>query len=81
MGQSDAPYNESKFKSERFDELLKTSLAETDTAKRKEMFCEMEALFSNGAGNIIPWHQSIVDGVSTKVKGMPNVALNSLSGG
>ena len=32
-------------------------------------------------GNVIPWHQAIVDGISNKVKGMPHVALNSLSGG
>ena len=81
LGKSDAPYNESRFKNARFDELLLASQAETDPAKRKEMFCEMETLFSNHAGNIIPWHQAIVDGISVKVKGMPNVALNSLSGG
>ena len=81
LGQSDAPYNESHFKSDRLDQLLVESMAETDTSKRKEMFCEMEQIFADGAGNIIPWHQSIVDGISTKVKGMPRVALNSLSGG
>ena len=35
---------------------------------------------SNEAGNIIPWHQAIVDGISNKVKGMPRVALNNLGG-
>ena len=81
MAQSEAPYNESGLKSARMDELLVASLAETDTAKRKEMFCEMETIFSTEAGNIIPWHQSIVDAISTKVKGMPTVAINSLAGG
>ena len=81
LAQTDAPYNESGFSSERLDLLLTESLATTDVSKRKEMFCEMEGIFADGAGNIIPWHQAIVDAVSTKVKGMPKVALNSLAGG
>ena len=81
MVQSDSPFNESGYKSARVDQLLVETLAETDTAKRKEMFCEMQTLASNEAGNVIPWHQAIVDGVSSKIRGMPRVALNSLSGG
>ena len=79
--QSEAPFNESHFKNARVDQLLVDTLAETDTAKRKDMFCELQTIISNEAGNAIPWHQAIVDGISTKVKGMPRVALNSLSGG
>ena len=79
--QSDAPFNESGFNNARVDQLLVDTLAETDTAKRKDMFCEMQTIISNEAGNVIPWHQAIVDGISTRVKGMPRVALNSLSGG
>ena len=78
---SEAAYNESRFKNERVDQLLLASLAETDTALRKEMFCEMQTIVSNEAGNIIPWHQAIVDGTSTKIKGMPRVPLNNLGGG
>ena len=81
LAQSESPFNESGFKNERVDQLLVETLAESDAAKRKEMFCEMETIFSNEAGNIIPWHQAIVDAVSSKVKGMPRVALNSLGGG
>ena len=81
LNQSESPYNTTGFKSERVDQLLLATLAETDTAKRKEMFCEMQTIVSNGAGDIIPWHQAIVDGISSKVKGVPHVALNSLSGG
>lgn len=77
---SEAAYNESQFKNERVDELLDATLAETDVARRKEMFCEIQTIVSNEAGNIIPWHQAIVDGISTKVKGMPRVALNNLGG-
>ena len=79
--QSEAPFNESGFKNARFDQLLLDTLAETDTAKRKEMFCEMQTLARDGAGNVIPWHQAIVDGVASNIRGMPRVALNSLSGG
>ena len=77
---SEAPYNESHFKNERVDQLLDASRAETDHAKRQEMFCEMQTIISNEAGNIIPWHQNIVDGMSSKVRGMPHVAVNDLGG-
>ena len=77
---SEAPYNESKFKNERVDELLLSTLAEPDAAKRKEMYCEIQTIVSNEAGNIIPWHMDIVDGIATKVKGVPKVALNNLGG-
>ena len=77
---SEAAYNESRFKNARVDELLDETLAETDVARRKEMFCEIQTIVSNEAGNIIPWHQAIVDGIATKVKGMPRVALNNLGG-
>lgn len=77
---SEAAYNESKFRNERVDQLLLETLAETDTERRKEMFCEIQTIVSNEAGNIIPWHQAIVDGVATRVKGMPRVPLNNLGG-
>ena len=54
MAQSESPYNVTGFKSERVDQLLLATLAETDTAKRKEMFCEMETIFTNESGDIIP---------------------------
>ena len=77
---SEAAYNESKFKNERVDQLLLATLAETDTARRQEMFCELQTIVSNEAGNIIPWHQAIVDGIATQVKGMPRIPLNNLGG-
>ena len=44
------------------------------------MFCEVETLISNEAGNMIPYHRNNVDAMSTKVKGMPRVPL-AASGG
>ena len=77
---SEAPYNESQFKSARVDQLLVDGRAQTDFALRKEIYCEIQTIISNEAGNIIPWHQSIVDGASAKVRGMPMVPVNSLGG-
>ena len=77
---SDAAYNESGFKNARFDQLLIESRAETDAAKRREMYCDMEALVANEAGNIIPWHMDSMDAISSKVKGMPRVPLTLLGG-
>jgi peptide/nickel transport system substrate-binding protein len=78
---SEAPYNESQFKSARVDQLLVDGRAQTDPALRSEIYCEIQTIIHNEAGNIIPWHQSIVDGAFLKVRGIPMVPVNSLGGG
>ena len=78
---SEAPYNESQFKSERVDQLLVDGRSQTDPTLRKEIYCEIQTIIHNEAGNIIPWHQSIVDAASSKVRGIPMVPVNSLGGG
>lgn len=77
---SDAPWNESAWKNERFDQLLGMARAELDPAKRYEMNCEMQKLISAGAGTLISSHRAYVDGKSTKVKGFPRVPLAAFGG-
>ena len=77
---SEAPWNDSKFKNARVDQILLESRAETDIDKRKEMFCEAEELISNLAGNVIPVHRNYVDAKMKIVKGMRRVPLSAFGG-
>ncbi|KQT82769.1 ABC transporter substrate-binding protein [Aurantimonas sp. Leaf443] len=71
--QSEAAWNESGYKSERFDSMLMEARGLLDQAKRKEIYGEMQAMIHNDAGTVIPVFQSNVDGVSPKLKGLvPN---------
>ena len=71
--QSDAAWNESRYKSPKFDGLLLEARGLLDQAKRKEIYGEMQAMVSNDAGTVIPAFQSNVDAASPKLKGLvPN---------
>ncbi|MBS34673.1 MAG: ABC transporter substrate-binding protein [Thiotrichales bacterium] len=80
MYKSDAPWNECKFKSERFDELLLEVRGVTDKSLRQEMYCEMQTLVHNDGGNLMPFHRNYVDAISSKVKGIPKVPLAAVGG-
>ncbi len=73
--QSDAPWNESHWKNERFDKLLKEARAELDPAKRYEMNCEMQKMVSDEAGTLIPTHTAYSDAKISKLQGYPRVPL------
>ena len=47
---SDGSWNETAWGSERFDELLVAARGETDAAKRKGMYCEMQRLLHDDGG-------------------------------
>ena len=71
--QSDAAWNESRYKSPKFDALLLEARGLLDQAKRKQIYGEMQAMVSNDAGTVIPAFQSNVDAASPKLKGLvPN---------
>ena len=77
---SDAAWNESRFKSERFDQLLLASRAETDLAKRKQMYADMQTMIHNEAGIGIPLFLNSIDAHSSKVKGLGPIPLGGLMG-
>lgn len=77
---SDAPWNESRWKDPKFDALLLQSRAETDLAKRKDMYCEMQRMISDTAGIGIPVFISLLDAYATKVKGLVPVPTGGLMG-
>jgi peptide/nickel transport system substrate-binding protein len=73
-----AAWNDSAWHNERMGELLKMSSAETDPARRKEMFCEMQTLIHNESGMIIPNHTNFIDAKRSNVKGVGKSPLGAL---
>lgn len=77
---SQADWNESRWKNARFDELLKAQRSQTDLAKRKEMFCEMQQLVHEEAGRVIPVFLSYIDAVSSNLKGLKQIPVGNVMG-
>jgi peptide/nickel transport system substrate-binding protein len=77
---SDAPWNESGWKNPQFDQLLLAARSETDLAKRKQMYCDMQSLVRDGCGIGIPLFISILDAHSSKVKGLRPIPTGGLMG-
>jgi peptide/nickel transport system substrate-binding protein len=72
---SDAAWNESGWKNERFDQLLMASRAETDETRRKQMYHDMQMLIHEQSGIGIPVFISNLDAHASRLKGlrpMPN---------
>jgi len=77
---SDAPWNESGWKSEKFDQLLVAARSETDEAKRRQMYADMQVLINEQAGIGIPIFMSILDGYSSKLKGLGSIPVGGMMG-
>jgi len=77
---SDAAWNESRWKSEKFDQLLIASRAETDATKRKQQYADMQTMIHEQAGTGIPLFLASLDGHSNKLKGLSPIPLGGLMG-
>lgn len=77
---SDAPWNESAWKNERFDKLLLEARGELDAAKRYEMNCELQQLISDYAGTLISTHRAYIDAKAKNLKGFPRVPIAAFGG-
>jgi peptide/nickel transport system substrate-binding protein len=77
---SDAQWNESRWKNPKFDQLLVAARAETDLAKRKQMYADMQVMIHNEAGIGIPLFLASLDGHTTKLKGLTPIPLGGLMG-
>ncbi|KQY81817.1 ABC transporter substrate-binding protein [Pelomonas sp. Root1444] len=77
---SDATWNESRWKNPQFDQLLLAARAETDTARRKQMYADMQTLIHQEAGIGIPLFMASLDAHSTKLKGLSPIPLGGLMG-
>ncbi|MEM9046122.1 MAG: ABC transporter substrate-binding protein [Pseudomonadota bacterium] len=65
--ESGVPWNDNFWENERFQSLLLEARAELDTAKRGEMYTEMQALCSAEGAVIVPMYANYVDAASTKL--------------
>ena len=71
-----AEWNETRWENERFNELLVEARAELDTAKRREMYVEMQRLVRDDCGNVIPMFLAYTHAVSSKL-GLPEQVANN----
>jgi peptide/nickel transport system substrate-binding protein len=77
---SDAPWNESGWKNEQFDQLVLAARAESDDAKRKKMYGDMQVLIHEKCGIGIPVFISFLDGHTTKLKGLGSIPVGGFMG-
>ena len=77
---SDAAWNESQWKDPKFDQLLLAARIETDEAKRKQMYADMQTMVHEGSGLGIPLFLNLLDGHTSKLKGLGSIPLGSLMG-
>lgn len=63
-----APWNETFWDNERFNELLLRARGELDETKRREMYYEMQSLVQDDGGSVIPMYGNHVAGLRDKVQ-------------
>ena len=73
---SNAAWNESFWKNERFDTLLLEARVELDRAKRADMYGEMQRLVRDDGGAIVPLFANYIWATSTKIAHDSQVASN-----
>lgn len=77
---SNAPWNESKWKNDRFDQTLVAVRGVTDPVKRKQMYCDLQTMIHEENGMSIPVHRDFIDAAASHVKGRTSVPLNNFGG-
>jgi peptide/nickel transport system substrate-binding protein len=66
---SDARWNDTAWKRPAFDKLLVAARAELDTAKRKQMYREMQLMVHEDGGAIVPYFINFLDAGLKRVRG------------
>jgi peptide/nickel transport system substrate-binding protein len=77
---SDSAQNDTHWKNEQFDRILREARAVLDTAKRKEMYATLQQMISDEGGAMIPMFGDYLDAVSTKLKGVTPHPMFNLMG-
>jgi peptide/nickel transport system substrate-binding protein len=77
---SDGPWNESGWKNEQFDQLLVLARAETDFARRKQLYADMQVLVHEKCGVGIPVFITNLEACSSRVKGIAAHPLGAFMG-
>jgi peptide/nickel transport system substrate-binding protein len=65
---SEAEWNETQWKNERFDELLVMGRKTTDPKLRYEIYCEAETLLHNDGGAFNPMYMNFVEGTHASIQ-------------
>ena len=77
---SDAQWNESRWKDGKFDQVLVAARGETDLAKRKQLYADLQTMIHQEAGIGIPMFLASLDGHTTKLKGLLPIPVGGLMG-
>jgi len=77
---SDAPWNVSGWKDERFDQLLVAARGEADEVKRKQMYGDMQVIVHEKCGVGIPVFISNLDGYDRRLQGFGSIPIGGLMG-
>jgi peptide/nickel transport system substrate-binding protein len=77
---SDSVWNESAWKNESFDKLLLQARGETDDAKRKDMYGEMQMLVADQGGIGLPLFSSFYDSHTNALKGLERIPTGGMMG-
>ena len=71
-----ASWNDTFWKHERFNILLRLARAELDEAKRREMYVEMQRIVRDEGGVLVPFFANYIHGLSNKIGHKEKVAGN-----
>jgi peptide/nickel transport system substrate-binding protein len=77
---STAPWNESGWKNEKFDQLLVAARGEADEARRKQLYGDMQEMVHNQCGIGIPAFISFIDGYERRLRGFGSIPIGGLMG-
>jgi peptide/nickel transport system substrate-binding protein len=77
---SDAPWNESGWRNEQFDQLLLAARGEADEVKRKQVYVDMQVMIHEQCGVAIPMFISLIDGYDRRLKGLGAIPIGGLMG-
>ena len=77
----DAPWNETRWKNDRFDKLLVEGRVELDKGRRKEIYCELQTLLHEEGGALLPAFLNYIDAKQSIVKGWDPHPAFSLQAG
>ena len=78
---SEAEWNETQWKNERFDDLLVQGRKTTDPALRYEIYCEAETLLHDEGGAIIPFFMDFVEATHKRIQGYRGSSAFELGAG
>ena len=74
--ESGVPWNDTNWENARFQELLLSARAELDTAKRGDMYREMQMLCSKEGGTVVPMYANYVDANVTSLANSGTIGNN-----